>query len=142
VLRPQTGVGITGTATGQIDPASYARWDPATSALTSISPTDLAQLYVNVKPLFDEAYWELGYPQGNFDDAIARAIAMLDATPTLAQDPVLIRRPEYFIHDDPALRSLEPVQKQFLLLGPANRNRVLLWLHELARLLDLPDRAS
>jgi len=137
VLRPETGVQISGTETGRVDPASYERWDSATAALTSISPTELAQLYVNVKPLFDEAYWELGYPQGNFDDAIVRAIQVLDATPVPTEDPILVRRPEYFIHEDPALRSLEPVQKQFLLFGPANRNRVMTWLRQFAAALDL-----
>ena len=48
-------VGIVGTASGRVDPKSYPRWDNAVGALTSIDPADAAQLYVNVKPLFDQA---------------------------------------------------------------------------------------
>lgn len=138
VLRPASRVTIVGTASGAVDPTSYARWDASTTALTSIDPAELAQLYVNVKPLFDEAYREQGFPDANFDEAMVRAIAILDGTPDLATDPVLLQRPDYYIHEDPTLRELRPVQKQFLLFGQANRQKVSAWLHQLARALDLP----
>lgn len=137
VLRPATRVTIVGEESGTIDPASYARWLPATQALTSIQPTDAAQLYVNVKGLLDDAYRDLGHPSPNFDDAIVAAISMLLSTPTPAADPELLRRPTYFEHTDPALRALRPVQKQFLLLGPDNRRPVEVWLRALAAQLDL-----
>jgi hypothetical protein len=47
------------------------------------------------------------------------------------------RRPHYFEHDDPALRSLLPVQKQLLLVGPERRRRLMSWLKDLAANLDL-----
>ena len=50
VLKPATRLQIQGPATGRIDPASYARWDAATSALTSVDPIHAAQLYVNGHP--------------------------------------------------------------------------------------------
>ena len=40
--------------------------------MLSVQPADAAQLYVNVKDLFDAAYAELGHPGGNFDEAIER----------------------------------------------------------------------
>jgi len=140
VLRPERRVGIQGTDSGRVDPASYARWNAATTALTAVDPAELAQVYVNVKPLFDEAYREQGYPEGSFDDALVQAIDMLAATPTLEDDPVLIRRPDYYIHEDPKLRALRPVQKQFLLFGAENQARVMAWLRRFARALDLPTR--
>ena len=51
VLRPQARLSISGAASGRIDASNYVRWDGATSALTSVSPADAGQLYVNVKPL-------------------------------------------------------------------------------------------
>jgi len=90
-----------------------------------------------VKPLFDEAYRELGYPEGDFDLAVVKAMRMLNATPEITGDLVLLRRERYFEHDSPALRSLPPVQKQLILMGPANRHRVLSWLQQVATSLEL-----
>jgi hypothetical protein len=141
VLRPATRlqvIGATGTdePAGRIDPQSYERWNSAVAALTSIDPADAAQLYVNIKPLFDKAYAELGQGQ-DFDRAIAAAVAVLAATPEPGAEPVLLRRPGYFEHDDASLRSLRPVQKQFLLIGPTNRQRVMAWLRQVTGTLDL-----
>jgi hypothetical protein len=137
VLKPATRLQILGPASGPIDPASYGRWDGPTSALTSVDPIHAAQLYVTVKPLFDKAYEELGNPKGNFDEAIARAIRTLDDTPQVRTDPTLLRRTNYFEHEDARLKSLLPVQKQLLLVGPDNRRKIMQWLKQLAANLDL-----
>ncbi len=136
-LRPTDRLAIVGTETGRIDPRTYARWDNTLGALTSVRPNDAAQLYVNIKPLFDEAYQGLGHPGGNFDASIVRAIQTLAETPEPAGDPTLIRRPGYYEHADDALRGLKPVQKQLLLFGPDNRHRLMDWLKQLAAALDL-----
>jgi hypothetical protein len=139
VLRPTTRVGLAGNApTGKLDPATYARWDSDTAALVSIDPKDLAQLYVNVELLFDQSYQELGHPSAKFDEAIVHAIDTLGETPTVDQDIVLIRKPGFLDHENPTLRTLLPVQKQFLLLGPDNRRKIMAWLRKLAKDLDLP----
>jgi hypothetical protein len=137
VLRPASRVRIDGGASGQIDPRTYSRWDNAVSALTSIAPADAAQLYVNVKPLFDQAYVELGNSGGDFDTAIMRAIGTLADTPSGTDNPVLIRKTNYLEYDDQTLRALPPVQKQFLLIGPENRQKVMAWLRQVAAALDL-----
>lgn len=137
VLRPATRMTITGADQGKVDPASYPRWNVATSALLSVKPTDAAQLYVNVKDLFDAAYAELGYPNGNFDEAIQRAVHVVVTTPQPVDPPELLRRPNYFEHTDASLRSLRPVQKQVILLGPENQARLTNWLRQLATALDL-----
>ena len=136
-LRPPTRLTIAGQASGAVDAASYARWEAATSALLSIPAKDAAQVYVNVKPLFDEAYRELGYPGADFDSAIAKAIRVLDSTPPSPPELVLLRREGYFEHADTALQSLPPVQKQLLLMGPESRTRIMNWLHQLAATLEL-----
>ncbi|HYN07539.1 MAG TPA: DUF3014 domain-containing protein [Vicinamibacterales bacterium] len=136
-LRPLTRTQILGATSGRIDPVSYVRWDGATGALTSVDPIHAAQLYVTVKPLFDQAYQELGNPNREFDEAIARAIRTLDETPQITADPSLLRRPSYYEHEDPKLRSLLPVQKQLLLVGPDNRRKIMQWLKQLATNLDL-----
>ncbi len=137
VLRPPTRLAITGSESGRIDARTYTRWDTATSALTSVSPSEAAQLYVNIKPLFDTAYADLGHPGGDFDRSIQRAIEMLVATPEPSGDPELLRRPGYFEHTDATLRGLRPVQKQLLLVGPDARQRILGWLRRFAEALDI-----
>lgn len=137
VLRPDTRLMIIGTETGRIDPASYVRWEGDVSALTSVRAKEAAQVYVNLKPLFDQAYAELGHTGGDFDQSIVRVIHMLGDTPEPTEEPVLLKRPTYFEHSDAALRSLKPVQKQFLLLGADRRARVRTWLTQLAEALDL-----
>ena len=137
VMRPQTRIAIIGLEQGRLDSATYPRWNNATSALLSVRPADAAQLYVNVKDLFDAAYAELGHPGGNFDEAIELAVAMVVRTPQPVDPPELLRRPNYFEHIDPALRALRPVQKQVILLGPENQSRITAWLRQLATALDL-----
>jgi len=134
---PQTRLQLQSGDSSRVDPATYRRWDQALAALTSINTAELAQTYVNTKPLFDQAYRELGHPNGNFDDAIVRAIRTVEATPDIKTDPVLLRRSGYFEYDDESLRALLPVQKQLLLLGPTHRQRVISWLRSLAAGLDL-----
>jgi hypothetical protein len=136
-LRPTTRLTTTGEEPGRVAISSYARWDRPTDALVSVVPMDAAQLYVNVKPLFDAAYADLGHPGGNFDEAITQAIDMVVATPAPTEPPLLLRRPEYFEHTDATLRSLRPVQKQLLLAGPDNQRRIVEWLRQLASALDL-----
>ena len=58
-------------------------------------------------------------------------------TPAVSGDPELVRRPGYYEHVDPALRAVPPVQKQFLLAGPDNRQKILAWLKRFANALDL-----
>lgn len=137
LLRPATRLSTEGAASGRLTPESYRRWDTATGALVSVSPTEAAQLYVNVKPLIDQAYIELGHTGEDFDDAIVRAMQMLMDTPQLAAEPVLLRRSGYYEFEDPALRTLRPVQKQLLLMGPDNRRRLVDWLKAFAGALDL-----
>jgi hypothetical protein len=136
-LQPSGRLQVIGAPTGTLNPASYERWNAATAALVSVDAAAAAQLYVNVKPLFDEAVVELGQPGGDFDDSIVLAIRTLAATPDVTDGPVLLRRPGYFEHEDATLRALLPVQKQFLLIGPDNRRQVMDWLEQLATNLDL-----
>lgn len=140
VLKPSTRLVILGADSGRIDPAAYVRWESNVGALTGIPPRDAVQLYVNLKPLFDAAYGDLGHPGGNFDESLTRAITMLMSTPEPAAEPTLLRRAGFFEHADDALRALKPVQKQFLLLGPERRKAVRAWLTSFASSADLHSR--
>jgi hypothetical protein len=119
------------------DPASYHRYDLATEVFVSLDEEGAARLYRQLKPLFDQAYRELGYPDRNFDRVLARAISRLLAVPVPQEPPELEPRTVTFEYADPELENLEPAEKLLLRMGPDNARRVQTKLRRLAATLDL-----
>ena len=58
-----------------IGAANSARYDAHVAALTGVDTTAAVALYLRLYPLMQQAYRELGYPQGHFND---RFISVLD----------------------------------------------------------------
>jgi hypothetical protein len=106
-----------------VDAASYERYDTLVAVITSLHVEGTAQVYRNIKPLLDEAYRELGYPDGDFDTVAARAVKTLLDTPIVA-DPALEGFASSYRYTDPRLENLSAAQKQFLRLGPDNLRAV------------------
>ncbi len=107
----------------EIAAASYERYDTLVAVVTSLHVDGTAQVYRNVKPLLDEAYRELGYPDGDFDEVAARALARLLETPILT-DLEVERFASSYKYADPRLEGLNEAQKHFLRLGPDNLRAV------------------
>ena len=63
---------------------------------------------------------ELGYPEGDFDRVLERAIGVLLQTPALDEKVALEPKGVTYEYSDPKLESLSPAQKQFLRMGPRN----------------------
>lgn len=112
-----------------IDPASYRRYDPLALAITSIDASAAGAAYKTLHPRLDEAYRRLGRPGGGVDRALAEALRILLDTPVL-KDPVAVveGKGARWAYADPAVESLTASQKQLLRMGPANVERVLVWL--------------
>lgn len=119
------------------DPASYRRYDTLTAVVTSLDTEGSARLYRTLRPLLDEAYRDLGYPSGSFDEVLARAIRKLLAAPVESAGAELTPGVLSYKYSDPELEALSPAQKQLLRLGPQNARRVQAKLRELARAIDL-----
>ncbi|MFB1015409.1 MAG: hypothetical protein ACI9C0_000260 [Alteromonadaceae bacterium] len=88
-----------------------------------IKSTDIESLiswYLEIKPLIDEAYDELGYPDDNFTDTLQTAIIrILDAE--LPKSPLKIIRPSVmYKYQDSAIEALDDVDKLLLRLGKEN----------------------
>lgn len=113
-----------------VDPVNYERYTPYVELLDSVSMDRLAANYLEKQPLFQEAYAQLGYPQGDFN---ARLLAVIDemlAAPTPA-DPVRLIKPEaYYLFADPDLEKLPAGQKLMIRMGPDNARRVKAKLRE------------
>lgn len=122
-----------------IDPASYSRYDLVAETFVSLDTQGAARLYHQLEPLFDEAYRELGFPDGSFNDVLTRAMRNLIAVEVPAQPPELVPSPTIataYEFKDSALEDRTPAQKQLLRMGPENARRVQEKLGELLPLIS------
>ena len=122
-----------------IDPRSYARYDAVGDVVNAIDIEGAAELYRRIHPLSEQAYKDLGYPEGGFDVAVARAINELLEVPILDREVELTEDVLSYEYADPALEDLSPAQKQLLRTGPRNVRIIQAQLRELARAIGLPD---
>lgn len=114
-----------------IDEDTYKRYNPVANVFESIDTGKSVQLYRRSRPLIQEAYKELGYPDADFDDTMERAIRELLAVPLIEEDIVLISKIESFELHDPELENLSQAQKHLLRMGPDNIRKIQNKLREL-----------
>lgn len=117
-------------------PENAARYQAIVAMATSMEPARAAALYRAHYPLFQQAYRELGYPTGYFNDRLVQVIDRLLATPEPAQPPA-VRKVEikgelaaaaptsnFYEFVDPALDGLASGQKALLRMGLENERKV------------------
>lgn len=123
---------VTGSAKGATISASNAkRYEPYVQALTAIDTAQLASLYRHFYPLFQQAYRELGYPKGYFNDRLVEVIDdMLEAPEP--KPPIAVVAPRAMFHYvDPDLEALECGQKILVRVGSANESAIKAKLREI-----------
>jgi hypothetical protein len=126
-----------------VDARSYERYNAYADAVAALDATGTARLYLTLRPRILDAYGELGYPAGDFDRVLERAIGELLQVPVLEGDIALRPKIISYAYADPKLESLSATQKQFLRMGPRNVQAVQAKLREIATLLNLhPDRPA
>jgi hypothetical protein len=64
-----------------IDPANYRRYTPYVELLEAVDTAQLIETYRGNYPLFQEAYRQMGYADGEFNQRLAAVIDELLATP-------------------------------------------------------------
>jgi len=121
------------------DPSSYGRYNPAVDVFISLDPKACANLFRAFKPLFQDAYKELGYPDSDFEDTLVRAIIELLKTPVVEREIPLEKSVVTFRMLDPRLEGLSEAQKHLLRMGPENAGAVQLKLREIAQALGVQD---
>ena len=126
-----------GKSTTTIDPASYRRYDLVADVVASLDTKGCAKLYEDARPLFQDAYRDLGYPDRTFDQTLAKAIHVLLATPDPTSEVEVREGVKSWKFTDSALESLAPAQKQLLRMGPDNVRKVKEKLREIAEALHL-----
>jgi hypothetical protein len=120
------------------------RYAPFVRFAESIDIPRAVALYARFYPLFQQAYEELGYPGGYFNDRLVAVIDHLLKTPEPVRPPA-VRLTEvrgamalehpwlHYEFADPALQSLSAGQKILLRMGPDNERRMKALLAELRR---------
>jgi hypothetical protein len=140
-FRPSQPFRATGNEeTLAVDPGSYTRYNALADSVDSLDVRGTVEIYRKLRPLFDQAHRELGYPDGNFDVALQRAISHLLATPDLPADAQLTSHVESYRYADPKLESLSAAQKQLLRMGPRNVRLVKNKLRDILQALGFEER--
>lgn len=122
--RPPRGAFVTQTSNGitTVGRQNAARYAPYMQIVKSVDPDALVAWYVHDYPLFQQAYQQLGYPHGYFNDRLIVAIDDMLATPVPAgpQALTLDTNKGVYRYVDPAMESLSSGQRLLLRTGPAN----------------------
>lgn len=119
-----------------IDESSYRRYDSLVDWFVSLEPQALTESYETFKPLVQEAYAEIGYPESDFDNTLIDAINVMLETPVpeglvqVEDDSVM------YTYANERYESLPAAQKQLLRMGPDNIERVKQKLREIKRVLQ------
>lgn len=99
---------------------SYHRYDSYVNIIDAMDIGFVTREYLRLKPLFDQAYQEIGYPENSFDATLYNAIELAVNTPVIRQPITLVAPSAMYKFADPELESLPDAQKLMLRMGPDN----------------------
>jgi Protein of unknown function (DUF3014) len=117
----------------RLGPQSYTRYDTFAAVVGSVDTEGAVRAYRRLRPLFQQAFDELGYTSLTFDDRMALAIGRLVNTPVPQGDPLLQQTTVTYKFADPDLEALSPAQKHLMRMGPKNMQLVQEKLRAFAR---------
>lgn len=115
-----------------IDPAGYRRYDGLVDTVTSIDASAVARVYKTIRPRLNEAYRNMGHPDGDVSHALGQALDILIDTPVVKQPIAVVEGAgARWAYADPKLEALTQTQKQLLRMGPEHVDALLVWLRAL-----------
>jgi Protein of unknown function (DUF3014) len=118
-----------------IDPRNAARYAPYVRIAKAINARKLVEVYSRYYPLFQEAYRQLGFPNGYFNDRLITCIDDLLAAPEL-DGPVKLAQPKVlYEYADPDLEARSAGQKIMMRIGRDNELAIKIKLREIRRAL-------
>jgi hypothetical protein len=134
--RPTKPIGGTFVADGDelhavLDKQNFERYEPMVAVVRNLDMQQLAAVYIRFYPLFQEAYQNLGYPNGYFNDRLVQVIDVLLATPQPKGAIELVRPNVMYTFADPALEARPAGQKLLIRMGPQNAETIRLKLTQL-----------
>jgi hypothetical protein len=113
-----------------IEPSNAGRYLLYVEMLESIDVATFVATYRRNYPLFQEAWRELGYTEGEFDNRLLQVIDELLAAPEAPEPLVLIKPEAFYLFADERLESLSAGQKILLRMGNDHARRVKARLSE------------
>lgn len=114
---------------------NFARYEPIMKLLKNADTRQGVAVYQHYYPLFQQAYVELGYPDGHFNKRLIEVIDHLLATPEI-NGPIKLAQPGVFYQfADPTLEERSAGQKLLIRMGNDNAAAIKLKLRELRRAL-------
>jgi hypothetical protein len=115
----------------EIDARNAARYAAYARAAEAVDAKKLVAWYAHAYPLFQQAYRELGYRDGYFNDRLVFVIDHLLATPDITE-PIALSQPNVlYEYADPTLESRSAGQKLLLRSGPENEAVIKAKLREI-----------
>lgn len=135
-IKPIPGrFGVAGPEGAQtIAKENSARYADAIRAIDAMDTKAVATAYFRLYPLLQEAYVDLGYPNGYFNNRLVEVIDHLLAAPDV-QAPIQLTQPNVFYEfADPRLEALSAGQKALIRVGPENAAVIKKKLRELRAL--------
>ena len=113
------------------------RYSVYIGAAESIDIKRLAGFYVRLYPLFQQAYVELGYPKGYFNDRLIGVIDHLLAAPEPPSPVYLSQSKVMYEFADLALEDLSAGQKILVRTGLENEQRIKVKLRDIRKALTV-----
>ena len=101
-----------------LSPENYDRYKPLVNMVTGADLEELVATYRRFYPLMQEAFAQLGYPDGYFNDRVVAVIDHLLATPEPEQPIRLVQPHVLYEFADPDLEALSSGQKLLIRMGP------------------------
>jgi hypothetical protein len=132
-VKPMAGLPVT---SGQgpslaLAPGNSARYAPFVSAMQAVDTQRLVEVYRHFYPLFQQAYVDLGYPNGYFNDRLVEVIDHLLDAPEV-NGPIRLTVPHVlYEYADPDLQSLSSGRKVLVRMGVENERKVKAKLREI-----------
>jgi hypothetical protein len=114
-----------------LEPKNFARYTPYVRIAQAINAKKLVAVYSRFYPLFQEAYRQLGYPNGYFNDRLITCIDDLLAAPE-PDGPIKLTQPKVlYEYADPDLEARSAGQKIMIRMGRDNERKIKAKLREI-----------
>ncbi len=120
-----------------ISPENNARYAPYVKFAEAVDPKQLVGLYVQLYPLFQTSYEELGYPDHYFNDRMIVVLDNLLAAPEVDEPTQLVQPKHYYQYADPTLESRSIGQRILMRIGSDNQKVVKGKLNDIKQELTL-----
>lgn len=115
----------------ELSPRNAERYAAYMRVVDAVDARKAVAWYVRYYALFQQAYRELGYPYGYFNDRLIAAIDDMLSAPAAGTPIALVRGDTYYRFADPSLQGLSAGQKLMLRMGPANAAKLKAKLREI-----------